>query len=70
MASTDPVAIDQAALDLVNQQIGIKDSELGRHVPVDEDKFLALRPQVDGRHTLEYAEKLKMGSREYQLIKI
>lgn len=70
LASTDPVAIDQAALDLVNQQIGIKESELGRHVPVGEDKFLALRPQVDGRHTLEYAEKLKMGSREYQLIKI
>ena len=70
LASTDPVAIDQAALDLVNQQVGLPDSELGRHVAAGEDKFLALRPQVDGRHTLEYAEELKMGSRNYELIKI
>lgn len=70
LASTDPVAIDQAALDLVNQQMGLPESELGRQVPVGEDKFLALRPQVDGRRTLEYAEELKMGSRKYELIKI
>ncbi len=70
LASTDPVAIDQAALDLVNSQAGLAASELGRHVPAGEDKFLALRPQVDGRHALEYAEKIGMGSREYELVKI
>ena len=70
LASTDPVAIDQAALDLVNQQVGLADSELGKAVPAGEDKFLALRPEVDGRHTLAYAEQLRMGSRQYELIKV
>ena len=70
LASTDPVAIDQAALDLVNGQQGLAASELGANVPEGEDKFLALRPQVDGRHTLKYAEELGMGSRQYELIKI
>ncbi len=70
LASSDPVAIDQAALDLVNNQVGLVDSELGRAVPAGEDKFLALRPAVDGRHTLVYAEQLGMGSRKYELIKV
>ena len=70
LAATDPVAIDQAALDLVNNQVGLSDSHFGKAVPPGEDKFLALRPNVDGRHTLAYAEQLGMGSREYQLIKV
>ncbi len=70
LASTDPVAIDQAALDLVNAQVGLADSELGKAVPAGEDKFMALRPGVDGRHALEYAEKIGMGSRQYELVKI
>ena len=70
LASADPVAIDQAALDLVNQQPGLADSEYGRSIPADEDKFLALRPAVDGRKALSYAEELGLGSREYDLIAI
>jgi uncharacterized Fe-S center protein len=70
LASADPVAIDQAALDLVNKQAGLTDSEYGRPIPPGEDKFLALRPAVDGRRTLAYAEELGMGSRKYELITI
>lgn len=70
LVSTDPVAIDQAALDLINKQVGLADSEYGKQISAGEDKFLALRPNVDGRHTLLYAEQIGMGSRQYELIKI
>ena len=70
LASDDPVAIDRAALDLVNAQKGLADSEYAKTIPEGEDKFLALRPNVDGRHVLDYAEKLGMGTQDYELIKI
>ena len=70
LASTDPVAIDQAALDHINDQVGLADSHLGKEIPRGEDKFLALRPNVDGQHALLYAEQLGMGSRKYELIKV
>ena len=49
-ASTDPVAIDQACLDLIDERAGKK-------------KF-------GGRHTLEYAEKIGLGSRKYELVRL
>ena len=56
LASTDPVAIDQAGFDLVNKLAGF-------------DLFEKLHG-IDSIVQLKYAEKLGLGSRKYQLINI
>ena len=70
LASKDPVAIDAAACDLVNQQEGFAGSFLARHRHPGEDKFSGMRPNTDGPRQLRYAEELGMGSREYQLVRL
>jgi hypothetical protein len=69
LASRDPVAIDQACVDLVNASPGILGSALKEHVP-GADKFKDIYPQVDWPLQLEYAEQLRLGAREYELIKV
>ena len=70
LASEDPVAIDQASVDLVNQQSGNQASKLPKHWEKGEDKFRALYPEVDWSIQLSYAEEIGLGTREYELIKI
>lgn len=70
LASTDPVALDQASYDLVNQQPGLENSLLIHcHAP-GEDKFRGVWENVDGLILLEYAQKIGLGSRNYELITI
>ncbi len=52
--SSDPVAADQASLDLVKDRNGGKDPFLKKH-------------GIDGSYILEYAETIGLGSREYGL---
>ncbi len=69
LASKDPIAIEQAAVDLVNQASGNPLSELGtRHS--EPDKFRVLFPNVDWSIQLAYGEKIGLGSRTYQLIQV
>lgn len=70
LSSSDPVALDQACLDLVTAEIGNERSLLNSAVPAGVDKFLHMRPNIDGSHVLEYAEKIGMGSRKYNLVEI
>lgn len=70
LASFDPVAIDQASLDLIDEQRGRDNSKLTCNHEPGEDKFGGLHPDVNARRILEYGEELGMGSREYDLIKI
>lgn len=67
LASKDPVAIDQAALDLVNHAPGNPESQLGEKY-TEKDRFKALYPSVDATIQLVYAEKIGLGSRNYKLI--
>ncbi|MEM0448505.1 MAG: DUF362 domain-containing protein [Methanomassiliicoccales archaeon] len=70
LASRDIVAIDQAAADLVNAQAGIPGSCLEEeHLPPGKDKIKALKG-IDWTVQLSYAEKLGLGSRSYNLIRI
>jgi hypothetical protein len=69
LVSRDPVAIDQAGLDLVNQAPPAFPSALPKGLAAGEDKFVALHPDIDGTHALVYAEMLGLGSRAYELIK-
>lgn len=70
LASTDPVAIDQASLDLVNRQHGHAGTLLsGAHRP-GEDKFRGVWPQVKGDYILDYAEENGLGEKAYRLIEL
>ena len=68
LVSYDPVALDRACLDLVNQAPGLGSSRLPGDYRPGTDKFKALHPQTQPEHTLEYAEGLGLGQRSYQLI--
>jgi uncharacterized protein len=70
LASTDPVALDQAAADLVNNAPGNSQSKLEDAFEPGQDKFRALYPQIDWEHQLEYAEQMGLGTREYELVRI
>ncbi len=70
LASTDPVAIDQASADLVNGQQGLSGTVLKTNLEPGQDKFKGLYPSVDWEYQLEYAQKIGLGTREYRLIKL
>ncbi len=70
LASEDPVAIDQASVDLVNQGSGNRASKLPKNWENGEDKFRALYPEVDWSIQLSYAEEIGLGTRNYELIRI
>lgn len=57
LASTDPVALDQACIDLVYNS-----SDPGK------DHLIERIESRNGIHTIEAAEKLKVGTRKYDLI--
>ncbi|MFO7861698.1 MAG: DUF362 domain-containing protein [Desulfosalsimonas sp.] len=70
VASTDPVAIDQASVDLVNQEPALPGSCLSTHTDAGADKFRGVYPDVDWTRQLSYAEELGLGRRQYELITI
>jgi len=70
LSSDDPVAIDQASVDLVNGQVGNRSSKLSKNWNPGEDKFRAVYPEVDWNIQLAYGEEIGLGTREYELIKI
>ena len=70
VASKDPVAIDQASADLVNNEHGISSSCLELNLKPGEDKFKALYPKVDWPLQLDYAQSLGLGSRDYNLVRL
>jgi uncharacterized Fe-S center protein len=70
LASTDPVAIDAASFDLVNQQQVFSDSLLTGHHHKGEDKFKGVHAQTDGYRQVQYAEEIGLGKSSYELIKI
>ena len=62
LASTDPVALDQACVDIINDQKVTAEND-----PTD---LLKRIDKQHGVHTIEWAEKIKLGSRKYKLISI
>lgn len=70
LASKDPVAIDAASFDLVNQQQGYTDSLLAAHHHKGGDKFKGVHEQTDGFRQVRYGEEIGLGSDKYDLIKI
>lgn len=62
LASTDPVALDQACLDLV---FNVKPTEGNNNQPLVERI-----KKLHGTHTVEYAAEIGLGSMEYELVSI
>jgi uncharacterized Fe-S center protein len=69
-ASTDPVALDQACADLVNAAPGNQNTALQSGHEPGGDKFRGVYPQLDWEVQLEHGEKVGLGSRQYELVKI
>lgn len=69
-ASEDPVAVDQASVDLVNAQPGIPSSALQGNLAPGEDKFRGVAPDIDWSVQLDYAERIGLGQRSYELVKV
>ena len=57
LASYDPVALDQACIDLV-------------YSAQDGDSLIERIESRNGLHTLEHAEAIGLGSRTYELVRI
>ncbi|MFC1895525.1 DUF362 domain-containing protein [Thermodesulfobacteriota bacterium] len=70
LASNDPVAIDQASADLVNNEPGIPSSCLKASLEPGQDKIRDVYPYVEWTIQLDYAQQLGMGSRDYELIQV
>jgi len=70
LSSEDPVAIDQASVDLVNGETGNRSSKLPGAWEPGGNKFRAIYPEVDWNVQLAYGEEIGMGTREYELVKI
>ncbi len=68
LCAADPVAIDQASVDLVNAQPGLVGSALKTHLAPGEDKFRAVYEKVDWSVQLRHGEALGLGTREYRLV--
>ena len=69
-ASRDPVAIDQASMDLVNAQPPLESSCLKDSDVARTDKVRAVYPKIDWEHQLAYASELGLGTREYELVTV
>lgn len=72
-ASFDPVAVDQACVDACQKATPVANSQLGDNLAKPDwqhhhDCFLDSNPNVHWKETLEHAEKIGLGTREYELV--
>ncbi len=76
LASFDPVALDQASVDLVNKAPIMKGSRLAEKVGehqcehCEDDRFHTTHPHTDWKYTLRHAEEIGIGTRSYELITV
>ena len=73
LASFDPVALDQACVDLCSKAEPIRNSQLGDnmanpHFHDHGDHWHNNNPNVSWAETLEHAEKIGIGTRRYELV--
>jgi uncharacterized Fe-S center protein len=58
LGSTDPVAVDQAAMDLIEKTAGKTLEKISKY------------PNLNGKWQLEHAELIGLGSRKYELVEV
>ncbi len=69
-ASFDPVALDQACADAVNEQPVLKGSCLDGVQDSFHDHFKNIHPETDWHSQVEHAEKIGLGTMRYELVKL
>ena len=62
LASTDPVALDQACIDIINQQ-----KVTAKNDPTD---LLKRIDKQHGTHTIDHAAQIGLGSKKYELVNL
>ena len=62
LASTDPVALDRACLDLIFNHISMSGD--------DAEPLIRRIENLHGTHTVEYAEQIGLGTQAYNLINL
>ena len=76
LASFDPVALDQACVDLCNKMPVCEGSRLDRHIQAfgkedpNHEYFHMNHPDAAWEPGLIHAEEIGLGTRQYELIKI
>ena len=73
LASFDPVALDLACAELVNQQEAFENSNLGEHIKENikgEDNFYINHPETNWKSCIEHGTKIGIGNDKYEIIKI
>ncbi len=73
--STDPLALDQACVDACLAAQPMPGSQLAKHLADPafhdhHDHFINSTPESEWRSCLEHAEKIGLGTREYELIEM
>ena len=72
LASTDPVALDRACIDLVQKQPMIPGSMLYRNCDGRKpaDIFKCVQPSTHWQSTFEHAERMGFGSSDYEIVEV
>ena len=73
LASFDPVALDKACADLVNNQKAFDDSRLGEHIKQhinEKDNFHINHPETNWESQIEHGVKIGLGNDKYELIEV
>jgi uncharacterized Fe-S center protein len=70
-ASADPVALDQACVDAVNAAPAIAGTALtDKRYSGSGEKFGHIHPDTDWAYGLDHAQRLGIGTRQYELMKV
>ncbi|MDR1748638.1 MAG: DUF362 domain-containing protein, partial [Spirochaetaceae bacterium] len=69
-ASFDPVALDKACVDMANRQPVLPNSYLAEQPQTHGDRFMDMHPSTNWKTQVSHAEKLGLGSSDYELIEI
>ncbi|MDD3846848.1 MAG: DUF362 domain-containing protein [Syntrophorhabdaceae bacterium] len=70
LASDDPVAIDAASCDMVNNETSLPCTAIRHTLHSGEDKWRSLFPDIDWNIQLDHAEKIGLGTRKYTIKKV
>jgi len=68
LASFDPVALDLASVDLVNKSQVNPASAIGNLKGNNNDLFNLVFPNIDWRIGIDYAEKIGLGTKDYEIV--
>jgi uncharacterized protein len=69
-ASLDPVSLDAASCDLVNDEESMPGTAIKHHLEKGDDKWRALFPTIDWNIQLSHAEKMGLGEKAYTIVKV